>query len=91
MPRTVYCVKLQREAEGLSHAPWPGELGKRIYAEVSRQAWNEWLVHQTTLINEYRLNPLDPKARTFLAGELEKFLFEGRVEMPPGYVDPEDD
>lgn len=91
MPRTVYCVKLKREAEGLSHAPWPGELGKRIYARVSRQAWDEWLVHQTTLINEYRLNPLDPKARAFLAGELEKFLFEGRVEMPPGYLAPEED
>ncbi|HET8898889.1 MAG TPA: oxidative damage protection protein [Rhodanobacteraceae bacterium] len=88
MSRTVYCVKLQREAEGLAYAPWPGELGKRIYAEISKQAWSEWLSHQTMLINENRINPLDPAARLFLAGELEKFLFAGGAELPPGYSPP---
>jgi Fe-S cluster biosynthesis and repair protein YggX len=88
--RTVFCTKLQREAEGLDYAPWPGELGKRIYAGISRQAWNEWLAHQTMLINENRLNPLDPKARAFLAGEMERFLFGGGAEKPPGYVAPDD-
>ena len=67
MPRTVHCVKLGREAEGLAFAPWPGELGKRIYENVSKEAWQVWVAHQTMLINENWLNPLDPKARAFLS------------------------
>lgn len=91
MTRTVFCQFLQREAEGLPYAPWPGELGQRIYAGISREAWAEWLQRQTMLINEYRLSPLDPKARAMLAGELEKFLFGGGTEAPPppGYQPPE--
>ena len=89
MSRTVYCVKLQREAEGLAFAPWPGELGKRVYDSISKPAWQEWLAHQTMLINENRLNPLDAKTRTFLAGEMEKFLFGSGAERPAGYVPPE--
>lgn len=90
MPRMVHCARLKREAVGLDFAPYPGELGKRVYAEVSREAWAQWLAHQTMLINEYRLNPLDPKARTMLEEEMRKFLFEGSNEKPPGYVAPED-
>ncbi len=89
MSRTVHCVKLQREAEGLAFAPWPGELGKRIYEQVSRQAWQDWLAHQTMLINENRLNPLDPKARAFLSEQMEKYFFSGGAEMPAGYVPPD--
>jgi len=89
MSRTVHCVKLQREAEGLAFAPYPGELGKRIFAQVSREAWSAWLAHQTMLINENRLSPLDPKARKFLEAEMEKFLFGEGAEKPPGYVPPE--
>jgi Fe-S cluster biosynthesis and repair protein YggX len=89
MSRTVRCVKLQREAEGLDFAPYPGELGKRIYEQVSKEAWREWLAHQTMLINENRLSPLDPKARKFLEGEMEKFLFGTGSEAPAGYVPPE--
>jgi Fe-S cluster biosynthesis and repair protein YggX len=89
MNRTVFCVKLQREAEGLDYAPWPGELGQRIYASISKQAWQEWLAHQTMLINENRISPLDPKARAFLAAQMEKFLFGEGAEKPAGYV-PED-
>src|SRR5699024_4363699 len=89
MTRTVHCAKLDRDAEGLDFAPWPGELGKRIYNEISREAWNQWLAHQTTLINENRLNPLDPKARKFLADEMENFLFGEGSAPPPGFEPPE--
>lgn len=88
MTRTVFCHKLGRESEGLSFAPWPGPLGQRIYAEISQEAWQQWLAHQTMLINEYRLNPLDPKARQMLSQEMEKFLFGGEVSQPAGYVPP---
>ena len=87
--RTVNCVKLGIEAEGLAFAPWPGELGKRIYQNVSKQAWADWRAHQTMLINENRLNPLDASTRTFLAGEMEKYFFGSGSAPPPGYVVPE--
>jgi Fe-S cluster biosynthesis and repair protein YggX len=86
MPRTVFCAKLKREGEGLAYLPYPGELGKRIYAEISQEAWAQWLAHQTMLINEHRISPLDPKARKFLEGEMEKFLFGEGSEKPAGYV-----
>jgi Fe-S cluster biosynthesis and repair protein YggX len=89
MPRTIPCIKLQRDAEGLDFAPYPGELGKRIYEQVSKEAWRQWLAHQTMLINENRLSPLDPKARKFLEGEMEKFLFGAGSAAPAGYVPPE--
>ena len=87
--RMVQCVRLGCEAEGLTRQPWPGELGKRIYDSVSRDAWQEWLGHQTMLINEYRLNALDPNARNFLAGEMEKFFFGDGAEKPAEFVEPE--
>ena len=88
MPRMVHCVKLQHEAEGLSFAPYPGELGKRIFEQVSKQAWAQWLAHQTMLINENRLSPLDPTARKFLEGEMEKYFFGVGSQAPAGYVPP---
>ena len=88
MSRTVFCVKLQREAEGLAFAPYPGELGRRLFAGVSKEAWAQWLAHQTMLINENRLSPLDPKARKFLEGEMEKYLFGAGSAAPAGYVPP---
>jgi Fe-S cluster biosynthesis and repair protein YggX len=88
MSRTVFCHYLQREAEGLDRVPYPGELGKRIYEQISKPAWQDWLRHQTMLINEYRLSALEPKARKFLVEEMEKFLFGGGAERPEGYVDP---
>lgn len=87
--RTVNCVRLGFEAEGLAFAPWPGELGKRIYENVSKQAWADWMAQQTLLINENRLNPLDASTRTFLAAEMEKFFFEGGSEAPAGFVKPQ--
>jgi Fe-S cluster biosynthesis and repair protein YggX len=86
MSRTVHCIKLQREAEGLAFAPWPGELGKRIFQSVSKEAWAQWLAHQTMLINENRLSPLDPKHRAFLSAEMEKYFFGEGSEKPAGYV-----
>lgn len=88
MSRTVNCVKLGIEAEGLKAPPYPGELGKRIYLEVSQEAWQLWLRHQTMLINEYRLSPIDPKARKMLEEEMEKFLFGEGAMQPTGYVPP---
>ena len=89
MSRTVHCIKLGREAEGLAFAPWPGELGKRIFESVSKEAWGQWLAHQTMLINENRLSPLDPKHRAFLQGEMEKYFFGDGSAAPAGYVPPE--
>lgn len=88
MTRTVQCVKLGREAEGLPRPPYPGPLGQRIFEHISRQAWNDWLRHQTMLINEKRLNPLDPHARRWLEEQMERFLFGQGAEMPAGYVPP---
>ena len=84
--RTVYCVKLQQEAEGLTFMPYPGVLGQRIYDEVSQKAWGMWLTHQTMLINEYRLSMIDPKARAFLAEEMEKFFFGTGSDKPAMYM-----
>ena len=90
MTRTVHCAKLDIDAEGLDFAPWPGPLGKRVFESISRQAWQQWLGHQTMLINEYRLNPMDPKARVFLEQEMEKFLFgSDEAAKPEGYVPPD--
>lgn len=85
MPRTVHCSKHDIDTEGLDFAPWPGELGQRVYDHIGKAAWAEWLAHQTMLINEHRLNPRDAKARAFLQGEMEKFLFLGGAEKPAGY------
>jgi Fe-S cluster biosynthesis and repair protein YggX len=84
----VNCVKLGHEAEGLDRPPYPGELGQRIFASVSKQAWADWLKHQTMLINENRLSPMDPKARTFLEEQMEKYFFGEGAETPEGYVPP---
>lgn len=89
MTRTVACVVLGQDAEGLDYQPYPGELGQRIFASVSKEGWQRWLKHQTMLINEYRLTPVDPKARKFLVAEMEKFFFGGGSQAPAEYR-PED-
>ena len=88
MARMVQCVKLGKEAEGLDRATYPGELGKRIFENVSKEAWQAWVRHQTMLINENRLTPVDPKARKFLEGEMEKYFFGAGSSAPEGYVPP---
>ena len=90
MARLVHCVVLKREAPGLERVPYPGELGKRIYEHVSQEAWAQWLKQQTMLINEYRLTPIEPKARRFLEGEMEKFFFGAGSQAPEGYQPPKD-
>ena len=86
MARTVQCVKLGQAAEGLDRPTYPGELGKRIFDNVSKQAWQQWLQHQTMLINEYRLTPVDPKARKFLEEEMEKYFFGEGSAVPDEFV-----
>jgi hypothetical protein len=88
MARTVQCIKLQHEAEGLDFPPYPGELGKRIYENVSKEAWQAWLKHQTMLVNENRLNLADVRARKYLATQMESFFFGGDVDQATGYVPP---
>jgi Fe-S cluster biosynthesis and repair protein YggX len=84
----VQCVVLKKEAPGLERVPYPGELGRRIYEQVSKEAWAQWLKHQTMLINEYRLTPIEPKARKFLEAEMEKFFFGAGSQAPQGYQPP---
>ncbi|KTC88743.1 oxidative damage protection protein [Fluoribacter dumoffii] len=86
MTRTVFCCKLKQEAEGLLKPPFPGVLGERVYNEVSKQAWNMWLAHQTMLINEYRLNLMEAKAREFLKEEMQKYFFGEGSDKPSGYT-----
>lgn len=83
MSRTVHCVMLKREAAGLERPPYPGTLGQRIFEQVSKEAWARWVGHQTMLMNEYRLTPVDPKARKFLEQEMEKFFFGEGSALPP--------
>ena len=86
MSRMVNCIKLGKEAEGLAVPPYPGELGKKIWQQVSKEAWGEWLKHQTMLINEYRLSPIDPKARKFLEEQMEQYFFGEGSETPKDFV-----
>lgn len=88
MSRMLECVLLKKQAEGLDYAVYPGELGQRIYDNVSKEAWNRWLAHQTMLINEYRLSPIEPEARKFLETEMEKFFFGEGSAAPQEYVPP---
>ena len=88
MSRNVFCRKYQREMEGLLQPPFPGPRGRRIYGSVSKQAWQEWMAHQTLLINERRLNMMDRGARAFLEEEMEKFFANESVAQADGYVPP---
>ncbi len=88
MTRTVFCTKLNKEAEGLAHPPYPGDAGKRLYDNISKEAWQQWLAHQTLLINEHHLSLINPDAQKFLTEEMEKFLFSDDAEKPAGYVAP---
>ena len=86
MARTVHCIKLGREAEGLDFPPVPGELGRRIYERVSKEAWQMWLAQQTRLINENRLSLADPRARKYLLEQTERFFFGCGADEASGYV-----
>ncbi len=88
MARTVQCVYLKKEADGLDFPTYPGDLGKRIYASVSKEAWASWLKHQTMLVNENRLNLADQRARQYLTRQMERYLFGEGADQPAGYVPP---
>jgi len=88
MARTVHCIKLNKEAEGLDFPPVPGEMGKKLYLSISKEAWQAWLKHQTMLINENRLNLADDRARKYLATQMEKHFFGEGADAAVGYVPP---
>ena len=85
MSRMIFCTKTQKEAEGLQAPPYPGKLGEKIYLNISKEAWQQWLQRQIMFINEYRLNLADAKARVLLETEMEKFLFSDGNQFPDGY------
>ena len=89
MARIIFCRKLKTELPGLDMAPFPGPKGEEIFSNISKQAWTEWMTHQTTLINEMRLNMMDLTARTYLSEQREKFFNGDRVDQAEGYVSPE--
>ena len=88
MTRMVHCIKLGKEAEGLDRAPYPGALGQRIFESVSKEAWADWLRHQTMLVNENRLNLADARARQYLARQMENHFFGDGADAAQGYVPP---
>lgn len=88
MARTIHCIKLGREAEGLDFAPYPGELGKKIFENVSKEAWDGWKKHQTMLINENRLSLADSSARKYLMQQTEAYFFGDGADTATGYVPP---
>jgi Fe-S cluster biosynthesis and repair protein YggX len=88
MARMVQCIKLEKEAEGLDFPPYPGELGKKIWEQVSKEAWSAWLKHQTMLVNENRLSLADARARKYLATQMEAYFFGAGADQAAGYVPP---
>ena len=88
MARMIHCVKLGTEAEGLDRPPYPGEFGQRVFDNISKEAWQLWMKHQTILINEHRLSVIDPKSREFLEKEMENFLFGEGSDTPEGFTPP---
>jgi Fe-S cluster protector protein len=86
MARTVHCIKLGRDAEGLDFPPYPGELGQKIFENVSKEAWQQWVRQQTMLVNEHRLSMVDPEARRWLMAQTEQYFFGDGVPMPEGFT-----
>ena len=86
--RMVHCVKFGKDLPGLDRVPWRGELGKRIYENVSKDAWKLWIEHSKMIMNEYRLNPLDPNSQKIMEEQLEQFFFGEGAKLPEGYVPP---
>ena len=88
MARMVHCIKLGKEAEGLDFPPVPGDLGRRIFESVSKEAWLQWQRHQTMLLNENRLSLADPRARKYLLTQMEQYFFGEGADQPSGYTPP---
>ncbi|GGY96990.1 MAG: hypothetical protein PWP74_18 [Shewanella sp.] len=91
MARTVHCVYLNQEAEGLDFQLYPGEIGKRIFDSISKEAWAAWQHKQTMLINEKKLNMMNAEHRKFLEEQMVHFLFEGGDVQVEGYVPPKEE
>ena len=88
--RVVHCVKFDRDLPGLDRPPWKGELGKRVYESVSKDAWKMWIEHMKMLMNEYRLNLGTQEAQEFLLKQMEEYFFGVGAALPPGYVPPKE-
>ena len=86
--RMVHCVKFGKEMPGLERIPWKGDLGKRVYDNVSKEAWKLWLEHSKMIMNEYRLNPIDPNSQKIMGEQMEQFFFGEGAKLPEGYVPP---
>ncbi len=86
--RTVMCVKFGKEMPGLDRVPWKGDLGKRVFENVSKEAWALWIEHSKMLMNEYRLNPIDPNSQKIMGEQMEQFFFGEGAKLPEGYVPP---
>jgi Fe-S cluster biosynthesis and repair protein YggX len=87
--RIVHCIKLQQDLPGLDAPPWPGEIGQRIYEQVSAQAWKLWEDRQKMILNEYRLMPWQKEAQEIILKQMEEFFFGEGAALPPGYVPPQ--
>jgi len=86
--RIVHCVKFGKDLPGLDRVPWRGELGKRVYESVSKDAWKLWIEHSKMVMNEYRLNPLDANSQKIMEEQMEQFFFGAGAQLPEGYVAP---
>jgi len=86
--RMVKCVKLGRELPGLDRAPWKGAIGQRVFENVSKEAWKGWVEHSKMLMNEFRLNPLDPNSQKIIAEQMEQYFFGEGSKLPEGFVAP---
>ncbi len=86
--RVVHCVKFGKDLPGLDRIPWKGDLGKRVYESVSQEAWKMWIEHSKMLMNEYRLNPLDPQSQKIMEEQMEQFFFGEGSKLPEGYIPP---
>lgn len=88
MTRMVFCRKYKQELEGVDVPPYPGAKGQDIYNNISKKAWQEWMAHQTMLINEKRLNMMDLGTRVYLTDQMAKFLSGDAYDQADGYVPP---
>lgn len=86
--RTVQCVKFGKELPGLPEPPWPGELGQRIYQNVSADAWELWKEHMKMVLNEFRLQPWQPEAKDIIEQQMENFFFGEGAQLPPDFIPP---
>jgi Fe-S cluster biosynthesis and repair protein YggX len=86
--RIVHCVKFDKDMPGLERIPWKGEMGKRVFENVSADAWKLWIEYSKMLMNEYRLNPLDPQSQKIMEEQMEQYFFGEGAKLPEGYVAP---